>query len=73
MWLVVALLAAGRFLEFFMRSDSADRALGLEAAQWTSLAILAVAAGGAWLTLARTPASRGRSLPAAPPPRERRP
>jgi phosphatidylglycerol:prolipoprotein diacylglycerol transferase len=53
-WLVVALLAAGRFFEFFLRSDSADLAAGLEIAQWTSLAILAVAAVGAWMTL-RTP------------------
>jgi hypothetical protein len=34
---VIALLAAGRFLEFFMRSDSAEVALGLE-----------VASGRAW-------------------------
>ena len=53
MWLVVALLAVGRFFEFFVRSDSADLALGLEIAQWTSLALLAVAAVGAWLTLRR--------------------
>lgn len=58
MWLVIALLAAGRFLQFFWRSDdSADLALGLETAQWTSLAILAVAAFGAWLTLAHRPAA----------------
>ena len=56
MWLVIALFAVGRFLEFFVRSDSDDLALGLETAQWTSLALLAVAAGGAWLTL-RRPAS----------------
>jgi phosphatidylglycerol:prolipoprotein diacylglycerol transferase len=52
MWLVVALLAVGRFFEFFLRSDSADLVLGLEVAQWTSLALLAIAAAGAWLTLA---------------------
>jgi phosphatidylglycerol:prolipoprotein diacylglycerol transferase len=50
-WLVLALLAVGRFFEFFLRSDSADFALGLEIAQWTSLVLLAVAAVGAWLTL----------------------
>ncbi len=61
MWLVVALLAVGRFFEFFVRSDSADLALGLEIAQWTSLAVLAVAAAGAWLTL-------GHRLPRRPPP-----
>ena len=52
-WLVIALLATGRFFEFFLRSDSADLALGLETAQWTSLLLLAVAAAGAWLTLRR--------------------
>jgi hypothetical protein len=51
-WTVVGLLAAGRFVEFFMRSDSATLAL-LETAQWTSLAIVAAAAVGAWLALAR--------------------
>jgi phosphatidylglycerol:prolipoprotein diacylglycerol transferase len=61
-WLVIALLAAGRFVEFFARSDSADLALGLETAQWTSLLLLAVTAAGAWLTLRRRPA------PDRPPP-----
>ena len=42
MWLVIALFGAGRFLEFFARSDSEGIALGLNSAQWTSLAILAV-------------------------------
>jgi phosphatidylglycerol---prolipoprotein diacylglyceryl transferase len=63
MWLVMALLALGRFFEFFLRSDSADLALGLEIAQWTSLALLAVAAAGAWLTLRRRPAPRARHQP----------
>jgi phosphatidylglycerol---prolipoprotein diacylglyceryl transferase len=53
MWLVIALFAFGRFLEFFLRSDSADLALGLEIAQWTSLGLLAIAGAGAWLTLRR--------------------
>ena len=53
MWVVVALLALGRFVEFFARSDSATLALGLETAQWTSLALIAVAGVGAWLTLGR--------------------
>ena len=52
-WLVIVLLAAGRFVEFFVRSDSATAALGLEVAQWTSLALLAVAGLGAWLTIGR--------------------
>jgi phosphatidylglycerol:prolipoprotein diacylglycerol transferase len=52
-WLVIALLAVGRFVEFFARSDSETLALGLETAQWTSLALVAVAAVGAWLTIRR--------------------
>jgi phosphatidylglycerol:prolipoprotein diacylglycerol transferase len=50
-WLVIALLSAGRFVEFFARSDSDTVALGLEVAQWTSLGLLAVAGLGAWLTI----------------------
>ncbi len=60
-WLVLALLAAGRFIEFFVRSDSGTLALGLETAQWTSLALLAVAGVGAWLTLGPGRPSPGRS------------
>jgi phosphatidylglycerol---prolipoprotein diacylglyceryl transferase len=60
MWLMLALLALGRFFEFFLRSDSADLALGLETAQWTSLLLVGVATAGAWLTL-RGPATPGRS------------
>ena len=56
-WTVIALLAAGRFLEFFVRSDSESLALGLVTAQWASLVLLAVAAVGAWLTL-RHPRAR---------------
>jgi phosphatidylglycerol---prolipoprotein diacylglyceryl transferase len=63
MWLMLALLALGRFFEFFLRSDSADLALGLETAQWTSLALLAIAAAGAWLTL-----GPHRAPPRRPPP-----
>lgn len=54
MWLVIGLLAVGRFIEFFARSDSPDLALGLEIAQWTSLALLAVAVAGAWWTYGRS-------------------
>ena len=50
-WTVLALLAAGRFLEFYVRSDSEPLALGLVTAQWTSLVLMAVAAVGAWVTL----------------------
>lgn len=55
LWTVIALYAVGRFLEFFYRSDSADLALGLNGAQWTSLALLAIAAGGAWWSRQRQP------------------
>ncbi len=50
-WLVLALLAAGRFMGFFVRSDSETLALGLVTAQWVSLGLIAVAVVGAWLTL----------------------
>jgi phosphatidylglycerol:prolipoprotein diacylglycerol transferase len=54
-WLVIALLAVGRFVEFFSRSDSATSALGLETAQWTSIVLLLIAAAGAWMTARRRP------------------
>jgi phosphatidylglycerol:prolipoprotein diacylglycerol transferase len=50
-WLVMALLALGRFVEFFVRSDSATSALGLELAQWVSVALMVLAAAGAWVTV----------------------
>jgi phosphatidylglycerol:prolipoprotein diacylglycerol transferase len=65
MWLMLALLAIGRFFEFFLRSDSSDLALGLEIAQWTSLLLFAISVVGAWLTLRRHPASRSDSSPRA--------
>jgi phosphatidylglycerol---prolipoprotein diacylglyceryl transferase len=68
MWLVIALFAVGRFCEFFLRSDSAELALGLEIAQWTSLLLLAVAAAGAWLTLRPTARAEGAPAGEAPPP-----
>lgn len=45
-WLVVALFAGGRFFVFFLRSDSPELALGLNNAQWTSVAILLFAVVG---------------------------
>ena len=45
-WLVLALFAAGRFFEFFLRGDSPNLALGLNNAQWTSLVLLAFAIVG---------------------------
>jgi phosphatidylglycerol:prolipoprotein diacylglycerol transferase len=64
-WLVIALLAAGRFAEFFVRSDSETVALGLETAQWTSLALIVVAAVGAWLTIGRGRAGTGAAAKAS--------
>lgn len=43
---VLALFSIGRFFEFFLRSDSPAATLGLNSAQWTSLALLAVAVAG---------------------------
>ena len=57
---MIGLLAAGRFIEFFVRSDSATLALGLETAQWTSLLLLLLAALGAWFTLGRHSADEPR-------------
>ena len=57
LWLVMALLAVGRFLEFFLRSDSETIGFGLVTAQWTSLALLAVALAGAAFTFARPSSS----------------
>lgn len=48
LWSVVGLYGAGRFLMFFYRSDSEAVAAGLNAAQWVSLALVAVALAGAW-------------------------
>ena len=59
-WLVIALLATGRFVEFFVRSDSDTVALGLETAQWTSVALILAAALGAWLKLGRPRAAKPR-------------
>lgn len=46
LWTVLGLYALGRFAMFFVRSDSAELALGLAGSQWFSLALLAVAAIG---------------------------
>jgi phosphatidylglycerol---prolipoprotein diacylglyceryl transferase len=70
-WLVIALLAAGRFAEFFVRSDAETLGLGLETAQWTSLGLIAAAGLGAWLTIGRR-GGRPRRSPAGPAGRPRR-
>ena len=57
-WLVLGLFGAGRFVEFFWRSDSDAVALGLNSAQWTSLGLVLVAAVGAvaaWRLTRRSP------------------
>ena len=67
-WFVLALFAAGRFFEFFLRSDSPALALGLDNAQWTSLVLLAFALVGRALQ-ARLAARRpgpGRRRPQSP-------
>lgn len=53
-WLVLALFALGRFLEFFVRSDSPPLALGLDNAQWTSLGLLGVVVVGWRITRHRS-------------------
>ncbi len=58
-WTVLALLAAGRFVEFFVRSDSDQLALGLVTAQWTSVGLMIVAVIGMVLT-ARGPSPAWR-------------
>jgi phosphatidylglycerol:prolipoprotein diacylglycerol transferase len=54
-WLVLGLFAAGRFFEFFVRSDSPELALGLNNAQWTSVGLLLIVAIGWTLTAHRGP------------------
>jgi len=50
LWTVITLYGAGRFAMFFYRSDSDEVALGLDEAQWVSLALIALAAlGAAWV------------------------
>lgn len=46
-WGVLALLAVGRFVAFFYRSDSDVLALGLSGAQWSCMGLLAAAGLGA--------------------------
>jgi len=52
-WLVIGLMSAGRFVEFFVRSDSATGALGLETAQWTSVFLMLIATVGLVVTTRR--------------------
>lgn len=61
-WLVLALFNAGRFGEFFLRYDSPKLALGLNNAQWTSLALLVVVAIG-WPLTRRLPSRTAKKAP----------
>lgn len=56
LWSVIALYALGRFLMFFVRSDSTELVFGLSVTQWTSLALLAAACLGLALSF-RSPGS----------------
>lgn len=64
---VVGLYGIGRFLMFFVRSDSDEVFLGLNGAQWTSLGVVAAAAAGLAIVRRRVAVS-GRG---APPPTHR--
>lgn len=64
-WLVIGLFAAGRFAEFFFRSDSDTVTLGLNSAQLTSLAMLIGAGLGAFLSARREPPNDTRPGSAA--------
>jgi len=64
-WLVLALFAAGRFFEFFIRSDSPQLALGLSNAQWTSVVLLAIIAAGRTFTARRADRADGQRHAAA--------
>jgi prolipoprotein diacylglyceryltransferase len=59
--LVLGLVAIGRFIEFFFRSDSPDLAIGLNNTQWISLAMLALAVAGWYLAGRRDPSADPRN------------
>lgn len=63
MWSVLGLFAIGRFLEFFLRSDSPQLALGLNNAQWTSIGLLIVVVLGWLLTRRRMLSSAAHPQP----------
>lgn len=67
LWAVIGSYAVGRFVMFFWRSDTTDAFLGLDRAHYESLALLAVAAAGAYLA-ARTGPGPGRPSGRAPRP-----
>lgn len=61
---VLALFSAGRFFQFFLRSDSPDLALRLNNAQWTSLGMLAATALAWVVWRRRVAAADARAGPA---------
>jgi prolipoprotein diacylglyceryltransferase len=63
LWTTVAAYSGGRFVMFFWRSDTTGFAFGLNVAQVTSLALLAVALIGLWWARRSRPA--GEPLAAA--------
>jgi phosphatidylglycerol:prolipoprotein diacylglycerol transferase len=54
LWSAIGLYGVGRFFMFFYRSDSETFAAGLNAAQWTSLLLVATALAGVWWSLRRS-------------------
>lgn len=58
LWAAVGLYSFGRFLIFFIIRDAPVVALGLRQAQWTSLALCAIAAVGLWWAYRRPLARR---------------
>jgi phosphatidylglycerol:prolipoprotein diacylglycerol transferase len=52
-WLVLGLFAMGRFFELYIRVDSPKLALGLNNAQWTSIAMVILVIAGWTLTSRR--------------------
>lgn len=61
-WTVLGLFAAGRFFEFFYRDDSENVALGLNSAQWTSVALIAISLAGLTYSMRRWPRRASPSL-----------
>lgn len=64
-WLVLGLFSAGRFVLFFVRSDSPELGLGLSNTQWTSLALLVVIIAG-WALTTRRAAPQMQGLESRP-------
>jgi len=63
LWTTVAAYSGGRFVMFFWRSDTTGFAFGLNVAQVTSLALLAVALIGLWWARRSRPERRRTGPP----------